>query len=51
MGLGVSGSLGLVSDDNVAERKELVDLGLEELGNERGREVHGEALDGIKTCR
>lgn len=47
MGLGVGGGLGLVSDDDVAEGEHLVDLGLEELGDERGRQVHGERLSRV----
>lgn len=44
MGLGVRLGLGLVTDHNVAEGKHLVHLRLEELGDERRREVHSEAL-------
>jgi hypothetical protein len=42
--LGVGLSLGLVADEDVDVREDLVDLGLEELGNEGGGEVHGEGL-------
>ena len=44
MRLSVGSSLGLVSDDDIAEGEHLVDLSLEELGDERSREVHGEGL-------
>ena len=44
MRLSVGSSLGLVSDDDVTEGEHLVDLSLEELGDERSREVHGEGL-------
>ena len=41
---GVRLGLGLVSDENVDEGEDLVDLRLEELGDEGGGEVHGEDL-------
>lgn len=44
MRLGVGSGLGLVSDDDVAEGDDGIDLSLEELGDERSREVHGEGL-------
>lgn len=44
VGVSVSLGLGLVTDENVNVGKDLVNLGLEELGNERGGEVHGEGL-------
>lgn len=44
MAVGVGLSLGLVADEDVDVRKDLVDLGLEELGDEGSREVHGEGL-------
>jgi hypothetical protein len=46
--LRVSGGLGLVSDDDIAEGDDLVDLSLEELRDERSRKVHGEALQSRK---
>ena len=44
---GVGLRLGLVSDENVDEGEDLVDLGLEELRDEGSREVHGEDLPGL----
>jgi hypothetical protein len=50
---GVSLGLGLVTDEDVNVGKDLVNLGLEELGNEGGGEVHGEGLqqDGASALR
>lgn len=48
MGLGVGSGLRLVADNDVAEGEELVDLSLEELGDEGSREVHGEDLGGTR---
>jgi len=41
---GISQRLGLVSDQVVPVRRDRVELFLEELGQERSREVHGEDL-------
>lgn len=41
---GVCLSLGLVTDEDIDVRKDLVNLGLEELRNERSRKVHSEGL-------
>lgn len=41
---GVSLGFGLVTDENIDVGKDLVNLGLEELRNERSGKVHGEGL-------
>jgi hypothetical protein len=47
MAIGVGLCLGLVSDENVDKGHDLVDLGLEELGDERCGEVHREGLSQV----
>lgn len=47
----VSFGFRLVSDENIDKRQELVDLGLEELRNERSRQVHREGLRSATSVR